>query len=193
MRCLICEKLSMTHICTFCQEEYLSTSLFERKIASNIPVYSFYKYSEIEDLLHTKHTPLGFYVYSILAKLAFKKFSDNFLFDTRVASVSIDDHTRSGYSHTALLNKSLHSKVIRPYYAKLRAKNRETYSGQSYEFRLRHPRAFEFLHVNEEDIILVDDIITTGSTLSEASALIQASGKNVLFCLTLASVEKEEG
>jgi competence protein ComFC len=180
------------HICSSCQTTHLSPSLFERKLASGALVYSFYQYGEIEDLLHTKHTPLGYYIYTILAQLAFKKFSDHFHFNASVASLSIDDHTRSGYSHTAILNKHLRSKVIFPYYGKMRAKNRVSYSGQSYEFRLLNPRAFNFLHVNEEDVILVDDIITTGSTLNEASSVIYASGKNLLFCLALASVEKEE-
>ncbi len=189
MRCMICETLSLSHICNRCQDEYLIPSLYTRKIASNVPVYSFYKYGDIEDLLHTKHTPLGFYIYSILARIAFKRFSDNFSFEIPVASCSIDDHTRSGYSHTAILNRALQSNTIRPLYSKIRAKNQLTYSGKSYEFRLNNPREFTFLHVDESDIILVDDIITTGATLSEASNVIQSAGKNVLFCLTLSCVE----
>jgi competence protein ComFC len=152
-------------------------------------VYSFYKYSDIEYLLHTKHTPLGFYMYSILANLAFKKFADSFTFETMVASLSIDDHTRSGYSHTALLNKALKSKSITPCYGKLHAKNRTTYSAKSYEFRRNNPRDFKYDYVNEHDIILVDDIITTGATLSEAAHCVQSQSQNLLFCLTLANAE----
>ena len=42
----------------------------------------------------------------------------------------------------------------------------------------------------EEDVILVDDIITTGLTLTQAIVEVQAKGKNVLFCLTLADAGK---
>jgi len=42
----------------------------------------------------------------------------------------------------------------------------------------------------EEDVILVDDIITTGLTLSQAIQSVEAEGKNVLFCLTLADARK---
>ncbi len=189
MRCMMCEALCFSHICKPCQDNYLQPSLYKRTIASNILVYSFYKYSDIENLLHTKHTPLGFYMYSILAKIAFKKFTDNFSFEGAIASLSIDDHAQSGYSHTALLNKTLKSKIIKPYYGKMLANNKTTYSGKSYEFRRNNPRDFNFLHVKESDIILVDDIITTGATLTEASNVIQSNNKNLLLCLTLASVE----
>jgi len=37
-------------------------------------------------------------------------------------------------------------------------------------------------------VILVDDIITTGATLSEASELLLKEKKHPLFCLTLADV-----
>jgi len=35
-------------------------------------------------------------------------------------------------------------------------------------------------------VILVDDIITTGSTLSQAIETVRSKNKEVLFCLTLA-------
>lgn len=186
---MICETLSFVHICKRCQAEHLKPSLYKRTIASNVLVYSFYRYSDIENILHTKHTPVGFYMYSILATIAFKKFSDNFVFNETVASISIDDHTRSGYSHTAILNRALRSDIITPCYGKMRANNSMTYSGKSYEFRHNNSRDFNFLHVKESDIILVDDIITTGATLTQASNVIQSNNKNLLLCLTLASVE----
>ncbi len=189
MRCMLCETLSFSHICKPCRREHLTPSLYTKTIASKVTVYSFYKYGDIEMLLHTKHTPLGFYIYSILAHIAFKKFSDNFTFEHTVASLSIDDHTRSGYSHTAILNRALQSRTIMPYYGKMRAANAVTYSGKSHAFRLAHPRDFNYLHVNEDDVILVDDIITTGTTLSEAAHSVQREGKNLLFCLALAYVE----
>jgi len=37
-------------------------------------------------------------------------------------------------------------------------------------------------------VILVDDIITTGTTLNEAIKTLQTEEKEVVFCLTLADV-----
>ena len=189
MRCMLCEMFSLSHICTPCQETLLTPSLYTKTIASNVRVYSFYKYSDIDSLLHTKHTPLGFYMYTILAQRAFETFAAHFVFDTPVASLSIDDHTRSGYSHTAILNRALKSRTIRPYYGKIRAQNRVNYSGKSHTFRLNNPRHFNVLPLKEETVILVDDIMTTGTTLSEASHSMHTAGKTLLFCLTLAHVE----
>ncbi len=189
MRCMLCENLSFSHICTPCQDHYLTPVLHTQTIASNVSVHSFYKYGDIEALLHTKHTPLGFYIYTILARRAFQTFAEYFTWQRPVASLSIDDHTRSGYSHTAILNKALQSRCIRPYYGKMRAKNRVSYSGKSHTFRLNHPRDFTCLPMDEEEIILVDDIITTGTTLSEASHCIHIAQKQLLFCLALAHVE----
>jgi len=190
MRCMVCENVSFKHICKACQNEFLSPSLYKRKLLGDIPVYSFYKYQEIESFLLTKHTDLGYYIYTILAHNSFAPFALSFKYESRVCSLSVDDHVKHGYSHTALLNKQLKSKHIKPRYAKLRAGSSISYSGKDYQFRLLHPRKFKMKNFDEEDVILVDDIITTGLTLTQAVQELQLKGKNVLFCLTLADARK---
>jgi competence protein ComFC len=188
MKCILCESLSFTHICKTCQETFLTPSIYKRKILNNIEVISFYKYNDIKDLLHTKHTDLGYYIYSILAKNSFSKFATEFEFPNSVISIAIDDNPKSGYSHTAILNNSLKSKNITPYHSKLRAKNSVNYSGKSKEFRMLNPRNFELKNFKGNDVILIDDIITTGLTLTQAIQTIRQNNKEVLFCLTLADV-----
>lgn len=191
MKCMICERWSFSHICRACRNEHLKPSLYTRKILGSVPVYSFYKYDDIEALLHTKHSDLGYYIYKILARESMKKFADHFDYEGRVAALGIDDHVRHGYSHTALLTRMLASQSIKPYYGKLRAKNRETYSGKSYQDRLLHPRRFECKPFAEEEAILVDDILTTGLTLTQAAEALHREGKRVLFCLTLANADRD--
>jgi len=188
MRCLLCENLSFSHICNDCQTLFLTPSLYRRKITSNVEVISFYKYKEIKELLHTKHTDIGFYIYSILAKNSFSKFTDSFIYDTIINSIAIDDNPKDSYSHTAILNNSLKSKYIKPLHSKLRAKNRVTYSGKSRAFRTLNPRDFELTKSDTKEVIIVDDIITTGATLNQAIKKLQSEKKDVLFCLTLADV-----
>jgi competence protein ComFC len=64
------------------------------------------------------------------------------------------------------------------------------YSGKSLQFRLEHPRDFVYKGKSNIDVILVDDIITTGITLQEAQKVLMTHGVNVLFALTLADVEE---
>lgn len=186
MRCLMCESLSLEHICPSCQSTFLAPSLYRRKILNSIEVISFYKYGEIKDLLHTKHTDLGYYIYTILAKNSIEKFAAEFTFPHKVVSIGVDDHVKGGYSHTAILNKALRSNYIKPLYGKLRATSNVTYSGKSREFRILNPRCFRVGEFSESEVILVDDIITTNSTLTQAVEAMHRSGKEVLFCVTLA-------
>jgi len=188
----MCENLSLTHICSHCQENFLQPSLYKRKLQNNIEVISFYIYDDIKELLHTKHSDLGFYIYTILAKRSMAKFAEVFDVEERVVSIAIDDHIKSGYSHTAILNKHLKSRVIRPLFNKLRAKNSISYSGKSREFRILNPRDFQLKSFKENYVILVDDIITTGTTLTQAIELLTRANKEVLFCLTLCDVSQKQ-
>lgn len=187
----MCESISLKHICPSCQTKFLTPSLYKRKLPNGIEVLSFYRYKEIKELLFTKHTDLGFYIYSILAELSFKKFAENFEFDERVISIGVDDNVKSGYSHTALLNKSLQSKSIKPLYNRLKATNSVSYSGKSREFRLLNSREFKLKSFKEKYVIVVDDIITTGATLTQAVELLKRADKEVLFCLTLCDVSQD--
>lgn len=188
MRCLLCENLSFLHICDSCQELFLTPSIYKRRLPSGVEVISFYKYSDIKHLLHTKHTDLGFYIYKIMAQNSFKKFAKEFTFKTPLHSVAIDDNTKSGYAHTAVLNKELKSEFIKPIHSVLRAQNSVSYSGKDKAFRLLNPRNFRLKEFEAKELILVDDIITTGTTLSEAIVILEQNDKEVLFCLTLCDV-----
>jgi len=189
MRCMMCERFSLSHICSSCQSSLLSPTLYKRKILGSIPVYSFYPYTEIEPLLLTKHTDIGYYIYTILANRSLGTFAAEWQYENRVASVGIDDHASSGYSHTAVLNRALKSKNIVPQYGKLRASQHYKYAGKSVEERLMNPRRFVYTPFSEHEVILVDDIVTTGTTLSEATEVLHAEGKKVILCLTLTDAE----
>lgn len=187
MKCMLCESFSLTHICPTCQQSFLKPQIYKRKI-NNIDVISFYKYQDIKDLLHTKHTDLGYHIYNILAKNSFKKFAQEFSYQQNIYSIAVDDNTKNGYSHTAILNKHLYSKDIKPLFNKLISQNDISYSGKSRDFRLKNPRDFKLqdIGIDNDEIVLVDDIITTGSTLIQSIDTLKKHNKNVLFCLTLA-------
>lgn len=185
MRCMMCERFSLSHICSVCQDSLLTPTLYKRTIFGSIPVYSFFSYEEIEPLLLTKHTDIGYYIYSILAKRSLESFAREWQYKNTVASIGIDDHATSGYSHTAVLNRALKSHNILPQYGKLRAQNQYKYAGKSIEERLMNPRNFRYQEFDQQEVILVDDIVTTGTTLSEAAEMLHHHGKKVILCLTL--------
>jgi len=185
MKCLLCESFSLLHICTHCQKTFLQPSLYERTLPNGIKVYSFYKYEDIKPLLFTKHTHLGFYIYTLLARNSFTPFAHQLQTAQHFVSLGIDDNVKSGYSHTAILNKALQTSHIRPLFHKLRATNTISYSGKTKLFRQQNPRRFKLYPFHGNNIILVDDIVTTGTTLYEATNILQKHHKSVSFCLTL--------
>jgi len=155
-------------------------------------VISFFRYSTLESLLHSKHKPEGYRIYKALAKMTLKPFIEEFVenTDSDVYIVGIDEFVKSGYAHVALLTRAMNSKHAIPQHASLMAQNRVNYSGKSLQYRLEHPREFVYTGKSGVDVILVDDIITTGITLQEAQKVLMENGVNVLFSLTLADVEE---
>lgn len=185
MRCLTCEKLSFNIICKSCQKRFFTPVFNKRELSKNFFVYSFYEYDAVKDLLNSKYEFYGDRIYNILASLSFSTFAQNFEFTEMVDAVAIDDHTRHDFSHTAILTKHLKSKYISPKINLLRATNNIKYAGKSLKFRKDNPRNFVYIGQKTKNIILVDDIVTTGTTIIEAKKVLEKSGCKVFFALTL--------
>lgn len=191
MRCLSCQKLSFKTFCKECQTSLLKPNITKR-VVGTLDVYSFYKYSNIENMLLTKHTSLGYRVFSAISKITFKPFINELILndDREIYIVGIDENVKNGYSHVALLTHSMktkHSKVLQ---ASLLSSNNIKYSGKTLQFRLENRRNFIYNGKKDIDVILIDDIITTGTTLQEAKEVLQKDGVNVLFALTLADAQE---
>jgi len=169
----------------------LRTTISTRTVG-NLDVISFYKYSVLESLLLTKHKPEGYRIYKALAQITMKPFIKEFSenVDGKVYIVGIDEYVKSGYAHVAILTHAMKTKNTIPLHGSLMAKNRVNYSGKNLQFRLANPRNFHYTGKKNIDVILVDDIITTGITLKEAQLELMKHDVNVLFALTLADVEE---
>ncbi len=191
MRCYACSKLSFKIICKTCIDQLLTVKMSTRKVGT-LDVISFYKYSSLESLLHTKHKPEGYRIYKALSQMTMKPFIEEFVEsdDRDIYIVGIDEFVKSGYAHVALLTRAMKTKTSFPLHSSLMARNRVNYSGKNLQFRLENPRDFIYKGKPNIDVILVDDIITTGITLQEAQKVLIQNGVNVLFALTLADVEE---
>ena len=188
MKCLSCEQLSFQIICKKCQENLLAPSFHKRELEHDFFNYSFYSFSEIEELISSKYYFYGDKIFNILASLSFKRFAQNFEFGELVYSIGIDEHTRHEFSQTAILSRHLKSKYIKPIYNQLKATNIVKYAGHDLEYRQKNKRKFKTSLTNK-NIILVDDLITTGSTILEAKKSLEKKGNKILFSLTLADAK----
>ena len=185
MKCIFCEEWSFSIICETCQDDFLKPSIYHRRIKKGLDVYSFYNYDEIQDLLKAKYYFFGDRILNILGSLAFAKFAKEFSFTQKVIALPIDDHTRHEFSHTAILSRHLNSQFIKPIYNHLRASNIVQYAGKKLEYRKTHPRDLILKDIKNEKIILVDDLLTSGTTLKEAFKVCSKNNE-VLFALCLA-------
>jgi len=189
LRCISCEKLSFTIICKNCQDKLLKPEFYQRELENGFKVYSFYKYEDIKKLLNSKYEFYGDRVINILAKLSLGKFSKNFTFTNEVYAIPIDDFVKKDFSHSAILAKHLKSNYIKPIYNTLHAKNRIKFAGKSLDFRKQNPRNFQYKGKSNIQVILVDDIITTGTTILEAKKALEQYSCEVLFALSLSDVK----
>lgn len=188
MRCHTCGKLSLSLICRVCRSLYLQPQPHIRKLKSGLEVISFYSYDELEPLLLTKHLPHGWAIYRILATEAFKRVAK---VTHPIFAIPVDDNASDGYSHTALLARGLQRYGYQPIYNSLRAKNSVSYAGKPLAFRLKNPRDFHYTGAKDIDVVLVDDIVTTGLTLQEAHRVLIRHEVNVLGAFVLADVDRK--
>jgi len=187
MRCQSCHVLSQEAFCAACRKKLLTPTVSKRKVGT-LEVISLFKYSTIAPFLLTKHSAAGFRIYRYFSKTFFKPFLAEFAghLDEPVALIGIDEHVTHGYAHTAVLSRHAAQSRIRPLYATLLAHNRVSYAGKSLQYRLDHPRDFRYTGPAGLEVILIDDIITTGVTLQQAQQVLMQHDVEVLFALTLA-------
>jgi competence protein ComFC len=190
MRCLSCHRLSVSAICSTCETRFLVPDISRRQVGT-LEVVSFFKYSTIEPFLLHKHTPPGHRIYHHFGRQFIHPFLSAFADQAHgwFSLIGIDEQVRHGYAHTAVLTRAVHHPRIHVLHGKLLARNRVQYAGKTLQYRLEHPRDFEYTGEKDLDVVLVDDVITTGVTLQEAQNRLQQAKVNVLFALTLANAQ----
>jgi competence protein ComFC len=152
----------------------------------SLKVISFYDFDEIEPLLYAKYHPCGSFALKYLAKKAFAPFFGALELDNPAALLPIDDRAERWFSHTAVLAKYAANGCVHARFGRMRAKSAAAYAGKTLAFRHSNPRRFDFKPFDETDVILLDDLMTTGTTLNEARSVVENAGKNALFAVTLA-------
>lgn len=129
--------------------------------------------------------PFGDKSLKTLSKISLKKFFDTLDLEEKTAIVPIDDRVKN-FSHTAVIASAIKHKNATIMYASLHAQNNIKYAGKKLDFRRANPRNFIVLKPLPKYVILLDDVITTGTTLLEARKTIEYFKSEVLFAITLA-------
>ena len=189
MRCIICYNFSFLIICNNCLSNIKITPRIRE--LDGFKVYSFYDFSEVSFLLSLKYEYIGSKVYSMLSQKVLSYTQNILNSDIRFYGVAIDDKVNNkGYSHSAILLSYLKKCNIIPMYNTLISTNNVDYAGKSLEFREKNPRNFVLKrNIYNKDIVLFDDIITTGLTIKEAIDTINNSGGNAHFAFVLSDAK----
>ncbi len=183
VRCQICTNWSLSSFCPSCK-----TLLNPQPITKNIDglsIISFYAFDEIEQIIYQKYLPFGDAPLKALAKISLRNFFNNLELDEKTLIIPIDDRPKN-FSHTAVIASVIKHKNAKILYGSLHAQNDIKYAGKTKKFRLENARNFRILKPLSRRVILLDDVITTGTSLLEASKCAQSAGAEVLFAITLA-------
>jgi len=161
-------------------------------MVGSLEVISFYRYSSIEPLLLHKHKPEGYRIFRYLSKITMRPFIQRFVEEDQkpIYIIGIDEKIKNGYSHIACLTHYMQTDYSKVLHSSLLAQNSVTYAGKSLQYRIKNPRDFTYSDISDIDVVLVDDIITTGITIQEAERVLKKSGVNVLFALTVADARE---
>jgi competence protein ComFC len=193
MRCFSCHRLSRSIICDACAASHFRSDHRTRHIGT-LDIHSFFRYSSIETLLLTKHTPVGWRLYRWMGEHFLRPFIDTFAREqsSDIAIIGVDERPKGGYAHIATLTHPLRRiPRIEVQHATLIAGEDVSYAGQPLQYRVDHPREFRYTGPSNIEAILIDDIVTTGITLHEAWQVLQDAGVDVLFAVTLADAREE--
>ncbi len=194
MRCFSCDSISLEPVCKECTKDFLTPLMINKEIA-NLDVVSFFDYYLTVEFIKSKYITSGYRIYKFIAKKYFQPFIKNYIISLdskkNIYLIGIDESVDRGYSNVALLThysaKNSNTKAL---HNVLKAKSRVKYAGQTLEFRLNNPRGFVYSGPKNIDVILIDDTITTGTTLEEASRVLKESGVNIHFALTVANAQE---
>jgi len=161
--------------------------LIKPEIRQNEDIISFYNYDEIETLIKYKYHKFGNGVLKILAKKSIFEFFS--LYPEKLNIIPIDDNPKKGFSHTAVLASVIKNHNVM--YGKLRSGSDIHYAGKSLEFRLNNPKNFKYSGLSDIDVVLIDDVLTTGTTIKEAKEVLKKHNVNVLFSAVLADLRNK--
>lgn len=103
---------------------------------------------------------------------------------------------KRGYNQAEILAYELSKKMNKPFDGSIldRFKSENSQAGQSRTVRYKSVKGLYFLKQNFEakKILLVDDVVTTGSTMSECAKVLKSSGCEIVYCASITGVHRDK-
>lgn len=169
-------------ICPLCEEK------FEMISNENDPeVFSLYRYNEaMQDYLHRYK-----FMHDVLLAKVFRKQIFEYLHRRTEKIVPIPMHPVKLKERTFQHVDELLKQANISYVHYLEKNTKESQGGKSREERLKTPQIFrlkENVCVENEEILLIDDIYTTGTTIRHAKQLLLHAGAKSVKAFTLIKV-----
>lgn len=191
MKCLTCGRFCLQVLCQACLDSIpLRPSVRE---VMGVRVYCFYGYDDVSFLLNSKYYTIGSRILASLSDKAARYFAQTFdksqAMDT-LTLIGIDDFVRSYYSHTGVIMRSFAKRTaMKARYGQLKASNQVSYAGKPLAYRQANKRDLSYT-AKAKDLAIVDDIITTGTSFSEAIEVCTQKGARVHLALALCNAQE---
>lgn len=202
--CGFCNRINSDFLCDRCKNKLNSMKISMVDNYIDAPVYFdehffMFKYEkEIrEEILKYKFDEKS-YMYKSYAKILFEDniLRSNFI-DKYDCIISVPIHKRRfkerGYNQSELIARELSLKLGKKYYSDILIKNKNIVAQSSLD-RLNRVRnimdAFVFgkniNHIRKKNVVLFDDVFTTGATVNECARVLKEAGANFVGVLTIA-------
>lgn len=191
MKCLTCGRFCLQVLCKACLDSIpLRPSVRE---VMGVRVYCFYGYDDVSFLLNSKYYTIGSRILACLSDKAARYFAQTFDKSQALHAltlIGIDDFVRSYYSHTGVIMHSFAKHTaMKACYGQLKANKQVSYAGKPLSYRQANKRDLSYT-AKAKDLIIVDDIITTGTSFSEAIEACTQKGARVHLALALCNAQE---
>ena len=205
-KCVYCAKKLDTQyeicLCDECNKKayikYVSPRQFEKKFFEKMICTMYYKGAQRKRFLKYKFSNLKYYK-DTYASMIYEKIKDekDYMSSFCITSVPLSKErlTERGYNQSGLIANSLSNFVNIPYYDDMiiKIKNTKPLSKLTAKMRRKIVRGSYIFNENYDitgkNIILVDDIYTTGATINECSKILKMYGANAVYCACVFSAE----
>lgn len=204
-KCILCGKISEEYnLCKTCLKTLKFSTNSHQRIINSVQIYSpfFYK-DEIQKLILNYKFKHKKSLYKLFSKLLFDYFNSSNLKEILTLENTIiigvpsykDRKNKRGYNHINLIVEELSKLLKIPYSHKIIEKIKYTKPQHNLTYKQRYENIKNSFKINPENInksniLIIDDIVTSGATASEIINLFKTLKNINIYFLSLSVVKK---